>query len=180
MNFATFKAPSFYAGWKRDSVAIYVASDKVALYNAVEHSIAEINQAIGFDLLVLKGMQSREDAMKGSKAWNRINSVIEVPDRDYFRIAERNRKSLAVTKMITSQDELVEADILIRSSTIKGRYLRATILHELGHVVGLGHAKDTRSFMYPELRNPKRFVLGRFDAQVLARRYAGTRLALRP
>lgn len=167
-----FIEPSFYAKWKETPVALYVASENVALYNATEQAIAEINQAIGFDLLVLKGFRNSDEREKEYSGPNRVNSVVEVPDKVYFQVAGRSRKSLAVTRLITVQDRLWEADILIRSSTVKGRHMRATILHELGHLVGLGHTKDPRSFMYPELRDSKRFVLGKDDSRVLFQRYA--------
>ncbi len=169
---ATFGAPSFYAKWKKKPVDIYVASDNADLYKATEHAIAEINQAVGFDLLILKGIRNVDDGVKEYKGWNGFNSIMEVPDKVYFNVVARSRKSLAVTKLISSKDQLYEADILVRSSTITRGYLQATILHELGHVVGLGHSNDKRSFMHPELRNPKRYVLGKEDARVLNTRYA--------
>jgi predicted Zn-dependent protease len=168
-----FEAPSFYAKWKKP-VDIHLASNNADLYKATEHAIAEINQAVGFDLLILKGIRSVDDSVKEYKGWNSFNSIMEVPDQVYLKVVARSPKSLAVTKLMSSKDQLYEADILVRSSTIKSRYLQATILHELGHVVGLGHSRDRRSFMYPELRNPKRYVLGQEDARVLSRRYASS------
>lgn len=166
-----FGAPSFYAKWKNKPVAIYVASENIDLYNATEHAVAEMNQAIGFDLLILKGMKHIEDEEQEYKGRNSINTIMEVSDDLYMRVAARP-KSLAITKLITSKNQLYEADIMIRSSTVKGRFLKATILHELGHALGLGHTQDQRSFMFPELRDPKRYTLGKEDARDLHSRYS--------
>jgi hypothetical protein len=169
-----FAEPYFYAQWKTKPVVLYVGSDNVELYSAIEHAVSEINQAVGFPLLIFKGVRHVEDGEEEYKGRNQINTIIEVPDSLYIKVAERTPKSLAVTKLITSKKQLYEADILIRSSTIQGSFLRATILHELGHLVGLGHTQDKRSFMYPEVKDPHRFVLGRDDAKVLSYRYASS------
>lgn len=170
----SFGAPSFYAKWKNTPVVFFVGSDNAELYSAAEQSVAEINRAVGFPLLILKGLRSIEDGAEEYKGWNRINTIVEVTDGEYMDIAERAPKSLAITKLITSKSQLYEADILIRRSTIESRFLKATILHELGHAIGLGHTKDKRSFMFPELRDPQRFVLGQQDAAVLFDRYSSS------
>jgi hypothetical protein len=167
-----FGAPAFYSKWKKKPVAIYVASENGDLYNATEHAVAEMNQAIGFDLLILKGIQRIENQEEEYKGRNSINAIMKVPDDVYMKIAERHPKSLAITKLITSKNQLYEADIMIRSSTVKSRFLKATILHELGHALGLGHTQDQRSFMYPELRDPKRYTLGKEDRRDLHSRYS--------
>lgn len=167
-----FAEPSFYAKWVKKPVVLYVGSDNLELYTAIENAAVEINQAVGFQLVVFKSIRQIEDGEKEYRGRNGINAVVEVSDEVYTRVAEKNPASLAITKLITSRKQLYEADIMIRSSTINSRFLRATILHELGHAVGLGHTQDKRSFMYPQMRDPKRSLLGPDDMRVLSQRYA--------
>jgi hypothetical protein len=166
-----FAEPSFYAKWMKKPVVLYVGSDNLELYTAIENAAVEINQAVGFQLVVFEGIRQIEDGEKEYRGRNGINAVVEVADEVYTRVAEKNPASLAITKLITSRKQLYEADIMIRSSTIHSRFLRATILHELGHAVGLGHTQDKRSFMYPQMRDPKRSLLGPDDIRVLSQRY---------
>lgn len=57
----------------------------------------------------------------------------------------RSEKALVSGFAYFDSDQVVEF-----ADSAKGRALiRATILHELGHVVGLDHAKDPSSLMYP-------------------------------
>jgi hypothetical protein len=169
-----FGAPSFYSKWKKKPVIIHVASENSELYNAAEHAVAEMNQAIGFDLLILKDIKPIDDQEREYKERNGINAIMEVSDDLYMKVAERHPKSLAITKLVTSKNQLYEADIMIRSSTVKSPFLKAAILHELGHALGLGHTQDQRSFMFPELRDPKRYTLGKEDARDLHSRYSET------
>jgi hypothetical protein len=167
-----FAEPSFYAKWVKKPVVLCVGSENLDLYNAIEHAAVEINQAVGFQLVVFEGIREIEDGEKEYRGWNGVNAIVEVSDEVYARVAEKNPASLAITKLITSRKQLYEADIMIRSSTVHSRFLRATILHELGHAVGLGHTQDKRSFMYQEMRDPKRSLLGPDDMRVLSQHYA--------
>lgn len=167
-----FTEPSFYARWVNRPFVLFVGSDNLELYNAIENAAMEINQAVGFPLVLFEGIRQIENGEEEYQGRNGINAVVEVSDEVYTRVAEKNPASLAITKLITSRKQLYEADIMIRRSTINSRFLRATILHELGHAVGLGHTQDKRSFMYPQMRDPKRSQLGPDDVRVLSQHYA--------
>jgi hypothetical protein len=167
-----FTEPSFYARWVNRPFVLFVGSDNLELYNAIENAAMEINQAVGFPLVLFEGIRQIEDGEEEYRGRNGINAVVEVSDEVYTRVAEKNPASLAITKLITSRKQLYEADIMIRRSTINSQFLRATILHELGHAVGLGHTQDKRSFMYPQMRDPKRSQLGPDDVRVLSQHYA--------
>jgi hypothetical protein len=167
-----FTEPSFYARWVNRPFVLFVGSDNLELYNAIENAAMEINQAVGFPLVLFEGIRQIENGEAEYQGRNGINAVVEVSDEVYTRVAEKNPASLAITKLITSRKQLYEADIMIRRSTINSQFLRATILHELGHAVGLGHTQDKRSFMYPQMRDPKRSQLGPDDVRVLSQHYA--------
>jgi hypothetical protein len=46
---------------------------------------------------------------------------------------------------------------------------RATLLHEIAHMLGLGHVQDINQLMYPTLTRPPRLAYGNGDAEGLRR-----------
>lgn len=87
-------------------------------------------------------------------------------------------KRVGVTQMHGVNDFYTHGAILLATHRPNGDSLlpgqvSSTVLHEVGHLLGLGHAEDTASVMYPELKDeirPRRIAeMDRVTLQLLYR-----------
>lgn len=141
--------------------------------DAVEYAIRSWNKKAGKTIL-----QLNDRIISGS-----INPTVDKLNIIYYETSySRDTNEQAFTNLKWSGDKIKDADIIINAKDFKfytrdnpirnAVSLETLLVHELGHLLGLDHVKDSGQVMYPWLpTNTDKSGLETFDPKILKCEY---------
>jgi hypothetical protein len=136
-------------------------SDKVIYYSVgaeVPNEYYDIIQAAIDDynkVLVNLELRLTNEAPKFNGTGMSNRNEIHVLTRKQWQWTNSNPNAIGMCTIFNDDANLIETDVYIKgeefsslSSSDKARWLYGTVMHELGHSIGLAHSKGTDSIMY--------------------------------